>query len=93
MKNVESPTINNRQLIVFKTIICFPGGLGLNATMYARLAEITSLDSSIAVTLAAHQSIGLKVVYVSKIIMLLNVLVFTFMVGLVSRVFMYHNSL
>ncbi|CAK6983122.1 complex I assembly factor ACAD9%2C mitochondrial [Scomber scombrus] len=28
--------------------------------MYARLAEITSLDGSIAVTLAAHQAIGLK---------------------------------
>ena len=37
------------------------GGLGLNATMYARIAEITSLDASIAVTLAAHQAIGLKV--------------------------------
>lgn len=29
--------------------------------MYARLAEITALDGSIAVTLAAHQAIGLKV--------------------------------
>jgi len=29
--------------------------------MYARLGEITSLDGSIAVTLAAHQAIGLKV--------------------------------
>ena len=38
-----------------------PGGLGLNATEFARLAEITALDGSIAVTLAAHQSIGLKV--------------------------------
>lgn len=36
------------------------GGLGLNATKFARLAEITALDGSIAVTLAAHQSIGLK---------------------------------
>ncbi|KAL3853840.1 hypothetical protein ACJMK2_017341 [Sinanodonta woodiana] len=36
------------------------GGLGLNATKYARLAEITALDGSIAVTLAAHQAIGLK---------------------------------
>ncbi|KAL5013274.1 hypothetical protein ScPMuIL_007544 [Solemya velum] len=36
------------------------GGLGLNATQYARLAEVTSVDSSIAVTLAAHQAIGLK---------------------------------
>lgn len=36
------------------------GGLGLSNTMYARLVEITSLDGSIAVTLAAHQAIGLK---------------------------------
>ncbi|KAI4791184.1 hypothetical protein KUCAC02_034155 [Chaenocephalus aceratus] len=36
------------------------GGLGLTNTVYARLAEITSLDGSIAVTLAAHQAIGLK---------------------------------
>lgn len=37
------------------------GGLGLNATEYARLGEVTSVDGSIAVTLAAHQAIGLKV--------------------------------
>ena len=37
------------------------GGLELNNTEYARLAEITALDGSIAVTLAAHQAIGLKV--------------------------------
>ncbi|XP_075953024.1 complex I assembly factor ACAD9, mitochondrial [Anarhichas minor] len=36
------------------------GGLGLSNTVYARLAEVTSLDGSIAVTLAAHQAIGLK---------------------------------
>ncbi|XP_068172432.1 complex I assembly factor ACAD9, mitochondrial [Antennarius striatus] len=36
------------------------GGLGLTNTMYARLAEVISLDASIAVTLAAHQAIGLK---------------------------------
>lgn len=36
------------------------GGLGLNATEFARLAEITALDGGIVVTLAAHQSIGLK---------------------------------
>ncbi|KDR19102.1 hypothetical protein L798_06335, partial [Zootermopsis nevadensis] len=36
------------------------GGLGLNATEYARLGEVTSIDGSIAVTLAAHQAIGLK---------------------------------
>ncbi|XP_041047916.1 complex I assembly factor ACAD9, mitochondrial isoform X2 [Carcharodon carcharias] len=36
------------------------GGLGLSNTMYARIGEITSLDGSIAVTLAAHQAIGLK---------------------------------
>ncbi|XP_004368436.1 complex I assembly factor ACAD9, mitochondrial [Trichechus manatus latirostris] len=36
------------------------GGLGLSNTMYARLGEIIALDTSITVTLAAHQSIGLK---------------------------------
>ncbi|XP_072308124.1 complex I assembly factor ACAD9, mitochondrial [Eucyclogobius newberryi] len=36
------------------------GGLELSNTMYARLAEVTALDCSIAVTLAAHQAIGLK---------------------------------
>ncbi|XP_015730212.1 complex I assembly factor ACAD9, mitochondrial [Coturnix japonica] len=36
------------------------GGLGLSHIMYARLGEIISLDGSIAVTLAAHQAIGLK---------------------------------
>ncbi|XP_008563405.1 PREDICTED: acyl-CoA dehydrogenase family member 9, mitochondrial [Galeopterus variegatus] len=36
------------------------GGLGLSNTMYARLGEIIGLDASIAVTLAAHQAIGLK---------------------------------
>uniref|UniRef100_A0AAR2KNT2 Complex I assembly factor ACAD9, mitochondrial n=1 Tax=Pygocentrus nattereri TaxID=42514 RepID=A0AAR2KNT2_PYGNA len=36
------------------------GGLGLSNTMYARLGEITSMDGAIAVTLAAHQAIGLK---------------------------------
>lgn len=36
------------------------GGLGLNATEYARLGEVTAIDGSIAVTLAAHQAIGLK---------------------------------
>ncbi len=39
------------------------GGLGFNATEFARIAEITAIDSSIAVTLAAHQSIGLKACY------------------------------
>ncbi|XP_044307153.1 complex I assembly factor ACAD9, mitochondrial isoform X2 [Varanus komodoensis] len=36
------------------------GGLGLSNTMYARLGEIISQDGAIAVTLAAHQAIGLK---------------------------------
>ncbi|KYO29859.1 complex I assembly factor ACAD9, mitochondrial [Alligator mississippiensis] len=36
------------------------GGLGFSNTMYAYLGEIFSLDASIAVTLAAHQTIGLK---------------------------------
>jgi len=37
------------------------GGLELDATGYTRLAEVTALDGSIAVTLAGHQAIGLKV--------------------------------
>lgn len=41
--------------------LCCSGGLGLSNTMYARLGEITTLDGAIAVTLAAHQAIGLKV--------------------------------
>ncbi|XP_004870495.1 acyl-CoA dehydrogenase family member 9, mitochondrial-like isoform X1 [Heterocephalus glaber] len=36
------------------------GGLGLSNTMSTRLGEIVSLDGSIAVTLAAHQALGLK---------------------------------
>ncbi|XP_005387168.1 PREDICTED: acyl-CoA dehydrogenase family member 9, mitochondrial-like isoform X2 [Chinchilla lanigera] len=36
------------------------GGLGLSNTMSTRLGEILSLDGSIAVTLAAHQALGLK---------------------------------
>ncbi|XP_022538177.1 complex I assembly factor ACAD9, mitochondrial isoform X1 [Astyanax mexicanus] len=36
------------------------GGLGLSNTMFARLGEIISMDGAITVTLAAHQSIGLK---------------------------------
>ena len=37
------------------------GGLGLSATAYARvMQEVAGLDSSLAVTLGAHQSIGLK---------------------------------
>lgn len=36
------------------------GGLELDATKFARLAEITALDGAIAVTLAGHNSIGLK---------------------------------
>lgn len=43
------------------------GGLGLNATEFTRLGEITALDGSIAVTLAAHQSIGLKVSTLHKL--------------------------
>ena len=42
------------------------GGLGLNATEFARIGEVTALDGSIAVTLAAHQSIGLKVIWFKK---------------------------
>uniref|UniRef100_A0A8C3UH39 Complex I assembly factor ACAD9, mitochondrial n=1 Tax=Catharus ustulatus TaxID=91951 RepID=A0A8C3UH39_CATUS len=49
-------------ILLYLKWICLGGrgGLGLSNTMYARLGEITSLDGSIAVTLAAHQAIGLK---------------------------------
>lgn len=36
------------------------GGLGLTATEYARMCEATGKDGSLAVTLAAHNSIGIK---------------------------------
>lgn len=37
------------------------GGIGLNATGYAKVMEsVVPIDSSIAITLGAHQSIGLK---------------------------------
>lgn len=37
------------------------GGLGLSASAYARvIQEVASIDSSLAVTIGAHQSIGLK---------------------------------
>lgn len=45
------------------------GGLGLSNTMYARLGEIISLDGSIAVTLAAHQAIGLKVKLLCRVVL------------------------
>jgi acyl-CoA dehydrogenase family member 9 len=39
------------------------GGIGLSATSYARVTEeIGGLDASLAVTLGAHQSIGLKAI-------------------------------
>jgi hypothetical protein len=39
----------------------YSGGLGLNATQYARFQEIVGNDGAIGVMLGAHQSIGLKV--------------------------------
>jgi len=39
------------------------GGIGLSASSYARVVqEVASYDSSLAVTLGAHQSIGLKAI-------------------------------
>ena len=39
------------------------GGLGLSASAYARvMQEVAGLDSAVAVTLGAHQSIGLKAI-------------------------------
>ncbi|KAG8236344.1 hypothetical protein J437_LFUL010478 [Ladona fulva] len=64
----RSATIPEKTLTTLKELGLFGqqipteyGGLGLSATEYARFAEITALDGSIAVTLAAHQAIGLKV--------------------------------
>ena len=53
--------ISKKSFINLFEIFSISGGLHLNNTEYARLAEITALDGSIAVTLAAHQAIGLKV--------------------------------
>lgn len=62
MRPCSSPTVPYRHSVEGSVLsVCVPGGLGLSNTVYARLAEITSLDGSIAVTLAAHQAIGLKV--------------------------------
>ena len=49
------------------------GGLGLNATEFARLAEFVAIDASIGVTLAAHQSIGLKASQINKIFVFLQI--------------------
>ena len=38
----------------------------MNATKYARIAEVTGRDGALSVTLAAHQSIGLKVRHRNK---------------------------
>ena len=39
------------------------GGLGLSASAYARvIQEVASIDASLAVTIGAHQSIGLKAI-------------------------------
>uniref|UniRef100_A0A8C6LVC2 Cilia and flagella associated protein 57 n=1 Tax=Nothobranchius furzeri TaxID=105023 RepID=A0A8C6LVC2_NOTFU len=72
-EEVDSATIDHEAKIPAETLrglkdlglfgIMIPeeyGGLGLSNTMYARLNEIIALDGSIAVTLAAHQAIGLK---------------------------------
>uniref|UniRef100_A0A2P2I242 Acyl-CoA dehydrogenase family member 9 n=1 Tax=Hirondellea gigas TaxID=1518452 RepID=A0A2P2I242_9CRUS len=41
------------------------GGLGLGATEFSRLGEVTALDGGVAVTLSAHQSIGFKGIMLS----------------------------
>lgn len=43
------------------------GGLGLNNTQYARLVEIVGgNDLGVGITLGAHQSIGFKVIILTK---------------------------
>jgi acyl-CoA dehydrogenase family member 9 len=51
-----------KDLGLFGMLIAEPyGGIGLSATGYARvMQEVAAYDSSLAVTLGAHQSIGLK---------------------------------
>ncbi|KAI5093504.1 acyl-CoA dehydrogenase family member 9, mitochondrial, partial [Silurus meridionalis] len=63
------------------------GGLGLSNTMYARLGEITSLDGAIAVTLAAHQAIGLKVYVIENVL----VEIFQFLSALFSSCLMQNS--
>ncbi|ESO91377.1 hypothetical protein LOTGIDRAFT_182642 [Lottia gigantea] len=65
----ENAKIPDKVLEVLKEIGMFGqqipveyGGLGLDATKYARLAEVTGRDGAISVTLAGHQTIGLKAI-------------------------------
>lgn len=72
-ENVDTPKIDREKQIPpevlegFKSMGLFGlqvptdyGGLDLTATEYARMCEVLGRDGSIAVTLAAHNSIGLK---------------------------------
>ncbi|CAN8018618.1 unnamed protein product [Ixodes persulcatus] len=72
-ENVDTPKIDREKQIPpevlegFKSLGLFGlqvpsdyGGLDLTATEYARICEVTGRDGSIGVTLAAHNSIGLK---------------------------------
>ncbi|EEC13248.1 acyl-CoA dehydrogenase, putative [Ixodes scapularis] len=72
-ENVDTPKIDREKQIPpevlegFKSLGLFGlqvpsdyGGLDLTATEYARMCEVTGRDGSIGVTLAAHNSIGLK---------------------------------
>jgi len=43
--------------------LAFLGGLEFNATRLLRMAEVTSNDPAIDMTIGAHQSMGLKVIY------------------------------
>uniref|UniRef100_A0A0K8RMR8 Putative very-long-chain acyl-coa dehydrogenase n=1 Tax=Ixodes ricinus TaxID=34613 RepID=A0A0K8RMR8_IXORI len=74
-ENVDTPKIDREKQIPpevlegFKSLGLFGlqvpsdyGGLDLTATEYARICEVTGRDGSIGVTLAAHNSIGLKAI-------------------------------
>jgi acyl-CoA dehydrogenase family protein 9 len=75
-ENVDSKTIDRDSQVPDKVLsglkelglfgLTIPqayGGIGLPTTGYARIVEeISSMDSSIAVTLGGHQSIGLKAI-------------------------------
>lgn len=52
-------------------LLKFVGGLGFNCTKYVAMAEILANDPAISVTLGAHQSIGLKVNFLTRKLILM----------------------
>ena len=58
LTKIKNPTRTSNKLYCLNNI---SGGLELSNTGYARIAEVTALDSSIALSLSVHQATGLKV--------------------------------